>query len=90
MRKEIQSREFMEVGYPGNPNPVQIFKSTQDDHTPAYSPDGRRIAFASTRSGTEEIWLSNADGSRPIQLTSMNGPTTANPAVLARRTENSV
>ena len=63
----------------GDMNPVQIFKSTQDDHTPAYSPDGQRIAFASTRSGTEEIWLSNADGSRPIQLTFMNGPTTATP-----------
>jgi Tol biopolymer transport system component/DNA-binding winged helix-turn-helix (wHTH) protein len=63
----------------GNGNPIQVFNSTQDDHTPAYSPDGQRIAFASTRSGSEEIWLSNADGSHPIQLTFMNGPTTSTP-----------
>jgi Tol biopolymer transport system component len=37
---------------------------------PAYSPDGRKIAFESLRGGIQNIWLSNADGSRPVQLTS--------------------
>ena len=37
---------------------------------PRFSPDGRRIAFASTRSGDRmEIWLAAADGSGPKQLT---------------------
>lgn len=37
---------------------------------PRFSPDGERIAFASTRSGDRmEIWLASADGSRPVQLT---------------------
>ena len=35
----------------------------------AYSPDGRKIAFESVRGGTLNLWLSNADGSRPVQLT---------------------
>jgi Tol biopolymer transport system component len=35
----------------------------------AYSPDGRKIAFESIRGGPDAIWLTNADGSRPIQLT---------------------
>jgi tricorn protease len=35
-----------------------------------WSPDGRTIAFISDRSGTEEIWLMNQDGSgAPQQLT---------------------
>jgi Tol biopolymer transport system component len=38
----------------------------------AFSPDGRRIAFESTRSGRSEAWLSDADGTRPMQLT--DGP----------------
>lgn len=36
---------------------------------PAWSPDGSQIAFASTRSGTNEIWAVNVDGSNPRQLT---------------------
>jgi eukaryotic-like serine/threonine-protein kinase len=35
----------------------------------AYSPDGRKIAFESRRGGPVGIWLSNADGSHPVQLT---------------------
>jgi dipeptidyl aminopeptidase/acylaminoacyl peptidase len=53
--------------------------STFDEHTAVYSPDGKRLAFASTRSGAEEIWASDADGSNPVQLTNMNGPMCANP-----------
>ena len=55
------------------------FSSTFDETTPHYSPDGARIAFASTRSGVEEIWIANRDGSKPQQVTSFEGPQCANP-----------
>jgi Tol biopolymer transport system component len=44
------------------------------DLNPAYSPDGRKLAFVSERSGTREVWVSNADGSGASQLTSLGGP----------------
>ena len=43
------------------------------DDNPAWSPDGRRIAFTSSRADERsEIWLAEADGTRPTRLT--HGP----------------
>ena len=36
---------------------------------PAWSPDGRKIAFRSTRNGNREIYVMNADGSGKRNLT---------------------
>jgi eukaryotic-like serine/threonine-protein kinase len=55
--------------------PTRLIASTQDDYHPAYSPDGKSIAFGSKRSGYEEIWVSHVDGSNPAQLTFEGGPT---------------
>jgi hypothetical protein len=37
--------------------------------SPVWSPDGTKVAFASDRSSSLQIWLMNADGSNPRQLT---------------------
>jgi Tol biopolymer transport system component len=58
----------------GPPRP--FVPSTRIDFNPQFSPDGRRIAFESTRSGSMEIWLANHDGSNPTQLTNFGGPLT--------------
>jgi Tol biopolymer transport system component len=42
------------------------------DANPQFSPDGKRVAFSSSRSGGIEIWIANADGTRPLQLTSLD------------------
>lgn len=39
------------------------------DETPAYFPDGKRIAFQSDRTGRMEIWVMNADGTGAKQVT---------------------
>jgi Tol biopolymer transport system component len=50
--------------------------STRIDFNPQFSPDGRRITFESTRSGSMEVWVANEDGSSPRQLTDFGGPLT--------------
>ena len=40
-----------------------------DVQTPAWSPDGRKLAFVSQRDGNFEIYVMNADGSAPENLT---------------------
>jgi Tol biopolymer transport system component/DNA-binding winged helix-turn-helix (wHTH) protein len=53
--------------------------STRYDLTPQFSPDGKRIAFISSRSGNSEIWVCDRDGSNPVQLTSFRGPMVTTP-----------
>ena len=50
-------------------NPVQLTNDSQDDISPAWSPDGSRIIFASKRDGNFEIYVMNADGGNPVRLT---------------------
>ena len=50
------------------------------DRTPRWSPDGKKIAFTSDRSGKFQIWMINADGSdlRQITFSEKNGATAPN------------
>ena len=52
--------------------------STRYDFFPNFSPDGKRITFTSRRSGTDEIWVCDSDGSNALQVTSFGGPFTGN------------
>ncbi len=50
--------------------PTQTFaSSTRDERSPQYSPDGKRVAFQSNRSGSMNVWVCDSDGKNPVQLT---------------------
>jgi Tol biopolymer transport system component len=49
---------------------TRLIASTRVESGPSWSPDGSRIAFYSNRSGSYQVWVSNSDGSKPVQLTS--------------------
>jgi uncharacterized protein YjdB len=53
-------------------NLAQLAKISTDSGTatePAFSPDGARIAFVSTRDGNPEVYVMNADGTTATRLT---------------------
>ncbi|MGD8896787.1 MAG: protein kinase [Acidobacteriota bacterium] len=47
----------------------KLIVSSGEDHSPDYSPDGRGIVFLSSRTGVQNIWVCDSDGSNPVQLT---------------------
>jgi Tol biopolymer transport system component/DNA-binding winged helix-turn-helix (wHTH) protein len=78
-----RARQVIDIWHlaPGSETPARkwIF-STRSQMTPQFSPDGQRIAFQSNRSGSPEIWLTDADGSNAVRLTNFNGPLTGGPS----------
>jgi Tol biopolymer transport system component len=51
--------------------PERMFASTKGEFADQYSPDGKRVAFESTRGGNLEIWVCESDGQGCAQLTTM-------------------
>jgi len=73
---ELRDTNFwkLDLTRPGTPpEDAHLAPSTLDELTPSYSPDGTRIVFASTRSGSEELWIANGDGTNPRQVTRTGG-----------------
>ncbi len=50
--------------------PHQLTTAKAKDTTPRWSPDGRRIAFISDRSGEKQVWMISLDGGEARPLTS--------------------
>ena len=55
------------VGFPGG-------SAGGANQSPAWTADGSRIAFSSSRSGDPEIWIADANGSNPHRITFFKGP----------------
>ena len=62
------SREIYAVHSDGS-GEQNLTRNPGSDVEPAWSPDGREIAFASDRDDNDEIYVMNADGSGPRRLT---------------------
>ena len=48
---------------------VQLTSQAADDAYPAFSPDGKQIAFSSTRAGNWQIFVMDSDGKNVTQVT---------------------
>lgn len=53
----------------GHGSPERLSISTRGASNPRWSPDGRSIYFLSSRSGSNQVWKSDAGGDHPMQVT---------------------
>jgi Tol biopolymer transport system component len=51
---------------------IELIPSSRIQSEAKYSPDGRRIAFSSLRSGVMGVWISDEDGSNLVQISDPN------------------
>jgi len=52
---------------------AKLISSSLGEGSARISPNGKHIAFQSSRSGNPEIWMCDRDASNPVQLTSFRG-----------------
>lgn len=74
------NREIYVMNTDGS-EPVYFTNDPAQDTDPAWSPDGTRTAFTTTRDGPgAEIYVMNPDGSDPVNLTETAGTIEREPA----------
>jgi Tol biopolymer transport system component len=61
------------------PKGQKLVVSSREQKAPSISPDGSKIAFESNRTGSNEVWVCDFDGSNSVQLTSFGTGATGTP-----------
>lgn len=67
-KNETRRQIFMAEAVPGA-RPMPFTTGTRSDQSPRWSPDGTRLAFISSRSGKNQVWVMQAFGGEARQLT---------------------
>jgi len=67
--KNTKPEQIYVVSIDGIAPPRQLTQEGSVNERPRWSPDSRQIYFVSNRGGTQQIWLMDADGSHPRQIT---------------------
>jgi len=75
-QRETRSLTIWQMDLPVHGKPesrvlVPLTSQTDQGPGPQFSPDGKKLAFMSDRSGTMEIWVSDRDGVNPVQLSAV-------------------
>jgi len=61
--------QIYSIATTGNATPVQLTTAKEGASQPAWSPDGRKLAFVRNVSGKPQIFVLSLEGGEPVQLT---------------------
>ncbi len=67
--KNTKPEQIYVVSIDGFAPPRQLTQDGSVNERPRWSPDSRQIYFVSNRGGTQQIWVMDADGGHPRQIT---------------------
>ena len=70
LQENSQPRQIYTIPVTGG-TPRRITWAGASNYRPRWSPDSSQIAFVSNRSGSSQIWIMNADGASPRQVTDL-------------------
>src|SRR4051812_7226438 len=79
LRKEGQNLYRLDLRKQSGTSFIKLASSTRISGEPDFSPDGKRIVFVSSRSGSPEIWVCDRDGQNLVKLTSLEARELAYP-----------
>jgi Tol biopolymer transport system component len=77
--KVLFDTDVWRVNADGSGDAKSLIASDLPDSGAQFSPDGQRVAFQSSRDGTQQIWTCDASGANPMRLTSAAGTTVGLP-----------
>src|SRR6516164_8059776 len=61
------------VAADGSATPKLLVGGEKAENTPRWSPDGKHLAFISTRDGASQVYVADADGTHVRQVTKVDG-----------------
>ncbi|MEJ2602428.1 MAG: S9 family peptidase [Gammaproteobacteria bacterium] len=59
---------------PAGASPRRLTRHPEDDSSPRWSPDGRRLYFLSSRNGSSQVWAMPLDFGEPVPVTDLPVP----------------
>ena len=67
--RDVDGRQQIFVVEPDGAGKKRLTQDGKQNYFPVWSPDGKRLAWVSDRSGSPQIWVMGADGRNASQLT---------------------